>query len=81
MRAMMFAAILMAGTAFGAAPETVAQEPAATQAALAAAWEQLGLPSGADFFLEFRRFVAGHDDTYARGPTTAAQFLASRKEP
>jgi MoxR-like ATPase len=58
-------------------------QPAATPpdkvAALDKAWEEMKLPSGADFFLQFRRFVAEHTDTFASGPTTAADFLATRK--
>ena len=57
-------------------------QPASTpddkRAALDAAWDKLKLPSGADFFIDFRRFVAEHTDTYVNGPTTAAAFLASR---
>ena len=49
-------------------------------AALKAAWEKLGLPTGADFFLSFRQFIASHEDTFVDGPTTAADFLASRKK-
>lgn len=52
--------------------------PPDKQAALDKAWKQLGLPSGADFFLNFRRFIAEHSDTTAIGPTTAAAYLASR---
>lgn len=55
-----------------------AKYPPATQAALDKAWKKLGLPSGADFFLNFRRFVAEHTDTVAIGPTTAAEYLATR---
>lgn len=58
-----------------------AQTPPDKAAALDAAWEKLGLPSGADFFLEFRRYVAEHEDTFAQGPTTAKDYLASRKRP
>ena len=60
-------------------------QPAATppdkSAALDKAWEEMKLPSGADFFLQFRRFIAEHSDTFASGPTTAADFLATRKKP
>lgn len=52
--------------------------PPDKQAALDRAWKQLGLPSGADFFLNFRRFVADHSDTVAIGPTSAADYLATR---
>jgi len=56
-------------------PETY---PPEQQAALDKAWKKLGLPSGADFFLNFRRFIAEHTDTAAIGPTTAAKYLATR---
>lgn len=52
--------------------------PPEKQAALDRAWKQLGLPSGADFFLNYRRFIADHTDTVAIGPTTAADYLATR---
>jgi hypothetical protein len=59
-------------------------QPASTpddkRAALDAAWDKLKLPSGADFFIEFRKHIAEHSDTYVRGPTTAADFLATRKK-
>src|SRR5438093_4152142 len=57
-----------------------AETPPDKTAALNAAWEKLGLPSGADFFLSFRQFIASHEDTFVSGPTTAADFLASRKK-
>lgn len=44
-----------------------------------AAWARLGLPSGADFFLEIRKFIATHTDTTVAGPTTAADYLATIK--
>jgi hypothetical protein len=55
-----------------------AKYPHDKQAALDKAWKQLGLPSGADFFLNFRRFIAEHTDTAALGPTTARDYLATR---
>ncbi|WP_332769493.1 hypothetical protein [Phenylobacterium sp.] len=55
-------------------------QPASTpddkRAAMDAAYEKSGLPSGAKFFVEFRKHVAEHSDTFARGPTTAKAFLA-----
>lgn len=48
--------------------------------ALGEAWEKLGLPSGADFFLSFRQYIASHEDTFVTGPTTAADYLATRKK-
>jgi hypothetical protein len=57
-----------------------ARTPPEKAAALDKAWEEMKLPSGADFFLQFRRFIAEHSDTFAAGPTSAADFLASRKK-
>src|SRR5712692_2018845 len=57
-----------------------AETPADKAAALKAAWEKLALPTGADFFLSFRQYIASHEDTFVIGPTTAADFLASRKK-
>jgi hypothetical protein len=55
-------------------------QPAATppekSAALAKAWEEAGAPSGADFFLHIRQFIAEHTDSFATGPTTASAYLA-----
>ncbi|WP_380876074.1 hypothetical protein ACFB49_07210 [Sphingomonas sp. DBB INV C78] len=56
-----------------------AETPKDKQAALDKAWEKAGLPSGADFFFEFRQFIADHSDTFAKGPITAADFLATSK--
>ncbi|KKC25558.1 hypothetical protein [Sphingomonas sp. SRS2] len=58
-----------------------AKTPPEKSAALDKAWDEMKLPSGADFFLQFRRFIAEHSDTFASGPTTAADFLATRKKP
>jgi hypothetical protein len=57
-----------------------AETPADKAGALKAAWEKLGLPTGADFFLSFRQYIASHEDTFVNGPTTAADYLASRKK-
>ena len=57
-----------------------AETPAGKAAALKAAWEKLGLPTGADFFLSFRQYIASHEDTFVSGPTTAADYLATRKK-
>ena len=46
---------------------------------LGKAMERLGLPRGANFFLEFRKLIAGHTDTYVEGPTTAEAWLAKVK--
>ncbi len=58
-------------------------QPAATppdkSAALAKAWEESGAPSGANFFLHIRQFIAEHTDSFATGPTTASDYLAGVK--
>jgi hypothetical protein len=56
-----------------------AKTPPDKAAALDKAWEEMKLPSGVDFFLDYRRFIAEHSDTVASGPTTAADYLAGRK--
>ena len=43
--------------------------------ALDAALKRLGAPQGAKFFLEIRSYMAEHSDTFAEGPTTAADWL------
>lgn len=48
-------------------------------AKLGKAMERLGLPRGANFFLEFRKLIAEHTDTYVEGPTTAAAWLTKVK--
>jgi len=55
-----------------------AKTPPDKAQALDDAWKKLGLPTGADFFLQYRRFIAEHSDTVAHGPTTAADYLATR---
>lgn len=57
-----------------------ASTPADKSAALDAAWDKLKLPSGAEFFLDFRSVIAEHSDTFVSGPTTAGDYLASRKK-
>lgn len=52
------------------------EPPADKVAALEKAWVELGLPMGSSFFFEIRKFIAGHSDSKAKGPTTAAAFLA-----
>lgn len=58
-------------------------QPAATPPdkaeALAKASEESGAPSGADFFLKIRQFIAEHTDSFATGPTTASDYLADVK--
>ena len=54
-----------------------AHTPPEKAAALDAAWDKLGLPSGSNFFIEIRKFIAEHTDTVTKGPTTAADYLAT----
>jgi len=42
---------------------------------LAAAYKALKTPSGPDFFVTIRRFIAEHSDTFVTGPTSAADWL------
>lgn len=55
-----------------------AETPKDKAAALDAAWDKLGLPSGVDFFCEFRKFILEHTDTFVLGPTSAVEYLAGR---
>ncbi|MGH8287240.1 MAG: hypothetical protein ACRETT_15950 [Steroidobacteraceae bacterium] len=43
--------------------------------ALDAAFKKLGIPQGGKFFVKIREFIAEHSDTFATGPTTAAEWL------
>ena len=45
--------------------------------AIDAAARKLGLTTGARRALEFRKMISSHTDTYALGPLTAAQAIAS----
>lgn len=47
----------------------------AQEAAMAAKIEELGLPTGALYFLDVREQVADHNHFEASGPTTAAQWI------
>lgn len=58
-----------------------AETPKDKSAALDAAWKKVGLPSGADFFLEIRKYIASHTDTFVSGPTTARDYLAGVTKP
>ncbi|AKM09482.1 hypothetical protein [Croceicoccus naphthovorans] len=53
-----------------------AKTPEGKGPALDAAWEEMGLPSGPDFFFSFRSMIAEHSDTFATGPISAADYLA-----
>jgi len=44
-------------------------------ARLGKAFERLKLPRGAKFFVEYRKFIAEHTDTFVEGPTTAEAWL------
>ena len=51
-------------------------EPTAEQSrALDAAFKHLKIPQGGHFFLAIRQFMTEHTDTFATGPTTAADWL------
>ena len=67
----------------GAGWDFIIIQPASTppekSAALDQAWEDAGAPSGADFFLRIREFIAEHSDTIATGPTTAGAYLAGKE--
>ena len=54
-----------------------AHTPPEKAAALDKAWDQVGLPSGSNFFFEIRKYIADHTDTSTHGPTTAADYLAT----
>ena len=45
------------------------------RAKIGPAMEKLGLPRGADFFVQFRQFIAEHSDTFVEGPTSAEAWL------
>ena len=68
----------------GASWDFIIIQPAETTAEqdrkLQAASQQLGIPQGANFFFEIRRFIAEHTDTSAIGPITAADWLSSMKQ-
>jgi hypothetical protein len=57
-----------------------AKTPPEKAAALNAAWDKLGLPSGSNFFFEIRKYIAEHTDSVAKGPTTAADYLATKSK-
>jgi hypothetical protein len=46
---------------------------------LGKAMDRLGLPRGANFFIEFRKHIAEHTDTFVEGPTTAEAWLKKLK--
>jgi hypothetical protein len=48
-------------------------------AKLGKALDRLGLPRGANFFVEIRKYMAEHTDTTVLGPTTAEAWLSKLK--
>jgi hypothetical protein len=52
-----------------------AETPEGKQEALSKAYEDLKTPSGPNFFVSIRRFIAEHSDNFVSGPTTAADWL------
>jgi hypothetical protein len=52
-----------------------AETPEGKSEALDKAWDDLAMPSGPDFFFEIRKYIDTHTDTFAKGPTTAADYL------
>lgn len=63
----------------GASWDFVIIQPASTtpaqSEALDAAFRKLQIPQGAKFFVAIRAFLLEHSDTFALGPTTAADYL------
>ena len=55
------------------APETTDEQDAAVDAAL----QSQGRPTGAAGGIEFRKYMAWHTDTFVAGPMTAAELLAA----
>lgn len=54
--------------------------PPDKEPALEQAYKDLKTPSGADFFVSIRRFIAEHSDNFVTGPTTAADWLRGLDE-
>ena len=52
-----------------------ADVPKDKEDALSAAYKALKTPTGPDFFVTIRRFIAEHSDTFVTGPTSAADWL------
>lgn len=57
-----------------------ADTPDDKEQALADAYKALKTPSGPDFFVKFRSFIAEHSDTFVSGPTTASNWLKKLDE-
>ncbi len=52
-----------------------AETPDDKRQALADAYKALQTPSGPNFFVTIRRYIAEHSDTFVSGPTSAADWL------
>jgi hypothetical protein len=52
-----------------------AETPPDKQAALSKAYEDLKTPTGPNFFVSIRRYIAEHSDNFVSGPTNAADWL------
>lgn len=59
------------------APQTTAEQDRAVDAAAA----KMGMTVGPRRGLELRQHIAEHTDTYAAGPTTAAEWLSRVRKP
>ena len=53
-----------------------ADVPDDKEKALADAYKALKTPSGPDFFVTIRSYIAEHSDTFASGPTSASDWLS-----
>ena len=54
-----------------------AEYPEGKGEAVGKAYDAMGLPGGPRFFVEFRTLILEHTDTFVKGPTTAAAYLAA----
>lgn len=54
-----------------------ADTPDDKEQALADAYKALETPSGPNFFVTIRRYIAEHTDSFVSGPTSAADWLAN----
>ena len=57
-----------------------ADVPEDKKQALADAYKSLGTPSGANFFVTIRKYIAEHSDNFVYGPTNAADWLKGLDE-
>ena len=56
-----------------------AHTPEDKREALDKAWDEMNMPSGINYFVEIRKFIADHNDTFATGPITAKEYLSGLK--